>query len=76
LSNIKVILSQAVQVKDVVVPLQVVHPSILELQETQLLVETFKTELELQSVHIVDDEHYKQLEINVLHRTHCPPLKI
>ena len=75
MSNIKVV-PQAVQVKDVVVPLQDVHPSILELQETHLLVEIFKTELVLQSVHIVDDEHYKQLEISVLHKTHCPPLKI
>jgi hypothetical protein len=75
LSKIKV-LPQAVQVKDVVVPLQVVHPSILELQETQLLVETFKTKFKPQTVHVVDDEHYKQLDINVLHKTHCPPLKI
>jgi hypothetical protein len=75
LSKIKV-LPQAVQVKDVVVPLQVVHPSILELQETQLLVETFKTEFKPQTVHVVDDEHYKQLDINVLHKTHNPPLKI
>lgn len=75
MSNIKVVL-QAVQVKDVVVPLQDVHPSILELQETQLLVETFKTEFKPQTVHVDDDEHYKQLDINVLHKTHSPPLKI
>ncbi len=42
----------------------------------QLFVEIFKIVFEPQAVHIVDDEHYKQLDINVLHKTHSPPLKI
>ncbi len=31
---------------------------------------------ETQTLHTVEDKHYKQLERNVLHKTHFPPFKV